>query len=827
MQTLFTIGETKAMVVAAVAVLAFLAVCWTWRGIRDKWRRLGAFGKFAAIFEHVSTDANLEGNPDPDYGLLGAAGSAAVMFSDPDGLFGVSSVTNGEFEGEGKTARLDVLAPPAITAPRVAGVNNDDDDGDGEYDYNQYANIPEDDDMVEVVVSAVCPPGKSGTVQVSTVGLDGTLWKDRGKSESVANVDVFAVSSSGTNSRMYYFEGTQASTQYHGHQINTEFSCSGNVLTNHHMITVVECVAEPITVARSQESLLLQQSGLAECFNPCGIICEEDAWFKIDLLPSGFPDDQIEWFQEGDGLVSFPAGNRGREVRIHGEECGDVTLRVQIGDLAGNCPCFHAEVVSNSVVGVSVWVVSGGTAPAISQEQFSAMMESASAVWRQAGISFRLDEYCVTNKPEMLDVGYVPTNGVPSIYDVAALNPATGVVKAYFVNRINGSANVNATTIGNSIIVSTNAAMTTLAHEIGHVLGLKDIYVLYPGVSLAVSGLVSESMSPDDWNGGTGQRHYPLGTRIESLVPKLLMYGGGGDTRADITAGDVYGLWYSNRWNAALHKWEREWQISLAPVGFFSHGANAPINGNEEMLEGETMRGTSKVLAAVLSGALAASGASHPPAADDCEEKAFNSLITFADFDHYEDIVATYKWAFELVGGDRERMTRVLIRSARDACARKYESWHNVAARSTGFLADYGTEASIPYLESVLTNDVCGVGGGAAEAYVRILGGDGRDFAFFRRNFGSGKAIPRDTGRVIYRTIGNRLKDCSPDAAVRKEYADYLLSRAECESDIVSGRELDGILVQTVSGYRDSEKRKSNLKMINSPCEGSPPSQTN
>ena len=49
MQTLFTIGETKAMVVAAVAVLSSLAVCWTWRSIRDKWRRLGAFGKFAAI----------------------------------------------------------------------------------------------------------------------------------------------------------------------------------------------------------------------------------------------------------------------------------------------------------------------------------------------------------------------------------------------------------------------------------------------------------------------------------------------------------------------------------------------------------------------------------------------------------------------------------------------------------------------------------------------------------------------------------------------------------------------------------------------------------
>ena len=62
--------------------------------------------RYDVTFDHVSTDSSYEGEPDPDYGLLGAAGSSAVAFDDPDSLFGISSVSNGVFEGAGKTASL-------------------------------------------------------------------------------------------------------------------------------------------------------------------------------------------------------------------------------------------------------------------------------------------------------------------------------------------------------------------------------------------------------------------------------------------------------------------------------------------------------------------------------------------------------------------------------------------------------------------------------------------------------------------------------------------------------------------------------------------------
>ena len=83
--------------------------------------------RYDVAFEHVSTDSAYEGDPDPDYGLLGASGPACVAFDDPYSLFGVSNVTNGVFEGEGKVASLTVYdVDVSVCSP--------DDDGWGELD---------------------------------------------------------------------------------------------------------------------------------------------------------------------------------------------------------------------------------------------------------------------------------------------------------------------------------------------------------------------------------------------------------------------------------------------------------------------------------------------------------------------------------------------------------------------------------------------------------------------------------------------------------------------------------------------------------------------
>ena len=583
----------------------------------------------------------------------------------------------------------------------------------------------------------------------------------------------------------------------------------------------------------------LPLSTLADYYNPCGIIQGGYAWFRIDFGRVSPPDSEITWHQSGTGAVSFPNGNTGKIVCVSGETCGDVKIEVQIGDARSPRPRFPAKVVTNSVLGVSAWVISGADGPAMTYDQVEQKFAKANEIWKQAGVEFHLDDFVVTNKPDMLEIGYTSTNNLPTVYDLTAINPAVGVLKVYFVNVIHGASTngvVNGTTTRQGIVISANARMNTLAHEIGHALGLKDVYVVhqYAPAGMCVSGPVSEEKMPDDWNGGTGQRYYRPGTRIESLIPKLLMYGNGVDDKADITIGDVYGLWYSNRWNVATHSFTREWQTSLAPIGFFTHGSAIPTMGNEETNEENEMGTITNMVAVISTAGTMATDAIRPSQerlAD--EEQAFQSLSAFSRFDHHEETVATYEAAFEDVGRDKERMTRVLIRLAQEAIARfkgiddnwssqdsiecNIDLWWSAAKSSIGSLGEYGTKTAIPFLESVLTNDVCGASDRAMDAYVKLAWDDGRAFDFIRQNFGEGKKLPLETGRAIYLTLKHKLADKGLPADARKGYIDYLHKRAKCETSSVTGSVLDSILVEHVPGYRDSEERKANLKVIKWP----------
>ena len=201
------------------------------------------------------------------------------------------------------------------------------------------------------------------------------------------------------------------------------------------------------------------------------------------------------------------------------------------------------------------------------------------------------------------------------------------------------------------------------------------------------------------------------------------------------------------------------------------------------------------------------------------DEEALAGLKERVKYEHDDGIDVNIFWR---MGKDRERMTRVLIRSVEDARSRKYEHWGWVVQYSVNSLTYYGTKTAIPLLESVLTNDVCGAGRAAATAYVRLAGEDGRDFEFFKKHLGSGKVVPQSIGRVIYRTLEARLKDKKLPEDIRKEYTAYLLSRAECEKDILTGNMLDRILVETVPGYRDSERRKANLAIVTKPDPNQP-----
>jgi len=61
------------------------------------------------------------------------------------------------------------------------------------------------------------------------------------------------------------------------------------------------------------------------------------------------------------------------------------------------------------------------------------------------------------------------------------------------------------------------------------------------------------------------------------------------------------GLWYTSQWNSVTRQYDRFWQTSLAPIGFFKHGTNVLRNtNNANNEEGEMVLVTNIVAAAAV-----------------------------------------------------------------------------------------------------------------------------------------------------------------------------------------------------------------------------------
>ncbi|MFX4404451.1 hypothetical protein ABTA52_19040, partial [Acinetobacter baumannii] len=64
--------------------------------------------RYEVSLRHVSTNLPSDVGRDPDYALIGAAGSNRVKLDDGSSLFGVSDVTDGVFLGADKHAFISV-----------------------------------------------------------------------------------------------------------------------------------------------------------------------------------------------------------------------------------------------------------------------------------------------------------------------------------------------------------------------------------------------------------------------------------------------------------------------------------------------------------------------------------------------------------------------------------------------------------------------------------------------------------------------------------------------------------------------------------------------
>lgn len=306
--------------------------------------------------------------------------------------------------------------------------------------------------------------------------------------------------------------------------------------------------------------------------NPSGIKVGSTATYWVSVQPTNFPDEWIEWTAVPSSRVSFPQGNTGRVVNVQGEHAGDVVLKPRLTGFPEFTPSLQARVVTPSTVNVHAYIVCSTNGHAAETSAgVSALLDGANDIWRQVGVSFQLASCNYITNDAWLTVVY--TNGTwPLSNTIKSYASGTGGVECYFVDEIE---NANALTSSNGVLFSSNGNFRTLAHELGHACGLVDIYVRHDGTNLSVTGEVSSVSLGVEWGSETTNGYYPRRTMQAAEIRKLLMYGVGNDTKADISYGDVQGLWYYRDTSQLA---QQHWQISPAPVGFFQHGNPHPVS---------------------------------------------------------------------------------------------------------------------------------------------------------------------------------------------------------------------------------------------------------
>lgn len=302
-------------------------------------------------------------------------------------------------------------------------------------------------------------------------------------------------------------------------------------------------------------------------YNPCGVAVGRDAYFKIGVEPDAYPDSMISWEVSGEGSVQFVGGSYGREIRVRGVSPGDVTLSAKLGDCVSTPPSFSFRVVTNRTIRLSAWIVTDeNDVPARSVDEVRDMVKTANDIYAQVGVTFDLgDRITVTNIPAAYEINVEnETEGRWNFDRLSVMVDESDVVSCYFINRIiedeegedSGAETIGIHRSGVLAISAQAEGGVTFAHELGHYLGMRDVYASHKtdGRRSYVQGRTCYGYESSDWNNGCvgsagmsgAERYYEAGTLHVKIIDRMLMNGSvdkstGNEKGRDITSGMVYG----------------------------------------------------------------------------------------------------------------------------------------------------------------------------------------------------------------------------------------------------------------------------------------------
>ncbi len=219
-------------------------------------------------------------------------------------------------------------------------------------------------------------------------------------------------------------------------------------------------------------------------------------------------------------------------------------------------------------VDLNCWIVADDNGiGSFTEESINNLVNEVNELYRQVALSFVIKRI-VPIRDTALSI--VDLNDAAQQVRLCSIASNTGGLEMYFVKELRGRATALHRRTG--IIIGPSANGRTVGHEIGHACGLSDIYCSYGETELCVSGSPTWERLPHDWG------WYPPAVSQADIVKRLLMYGYASSQKADISSGDIYGLFYTRKWNSEEKRWGRVWRLGNASVGFGTHGSRHPAS---------------------------------------------------------------------------------------------------------------------------------------------------------------------------------------------------------------------------------------------------------
>lgn len=226
---------------------------------------------------------------------------------------------------------------------------------------------------------------------------------------------------------------------------------------------------------------------------------------------------------------------------------------------------LHAD--TNSVK-LTCWILcQDNGSSAFSAGTVSNLVQGVNEIFSQVDLSFYIGSVSLTNDSGLANLVYANSSQKNAI---CSITNGTDGIELYFVNSLLGRP--TAFSRADGIVIGPLANAQTVAHEIGHACGLSDIYNRSSETSLKVTVKPQKDRMPDDWG------WYPPTIMQTNIIQRLLMFGYRNSDKADLSFGDIFGLYYTSERNVSTGQFTNVWHLGNAPVGFDRHGNCHPVS---------------------------------------------------------------------------------------------------------------------------------------------------------------------------------------------------------------------------------------------------------